>query len=266
MSRVRRLPRRRALPLRHRCIACAPPPARRARSTRRATSPPSASRSRRPRSPSTPGTAIEFQLRARTRSHGFRILGQSIDVTIPKRGRGEMTSRSRRRTPGRYVVRVLAHVRRRAQLHARHAFSVTGAAKAESHDETAPSLTASAAARWRLTLRVGCADRASRPRLGEPLAGITPRRVRGIPARPRRLPRSRDGGGRARPGIQRHELRRLSQRAGRSAAAASSREMRAAGRRRDGRSGALVARRRDAVPAVLHAAPRLPGASCRPRR
>src|SRR5688500_19531511 len=34
-----------------------------------------------------PGTEIEFLLSSEDTSHGFRILGQSVDVSIPKRGR-----------------------------------------------------------------------------------------------------------------------------------------------------------------------------------
>jgi cytochrome c oxidase subunit 2 len=37
----------------------------------------------------TPGTVIEFHLSSDDTAHGFRIIGQSIDLTIPKRNRGE---------------------------------------------------------------------------------------------------------------------------------------------------------------------------------
>jgi cytochrome c oxidase subunit II len=50
-----------------------------------------------------PGTEIEFRLSSEDTAHGFRILGQSIDVTIPKRGRGETTVRFTPHAEGRYT-------------------------------------------------------------------------------------------------------------------------------------------------------------------
>lgn len=50
-----------------------------------------------------PGTVIEFHLRSDDTAHGFRILGQAIDVTIPKRGRGEATVRFTPPEPGTYT-------------------------------------------------------------------------------------------------------------------------------------------------------------------
>jgi len=50
-----------------------------------------------------PGTDIEFRLTSEDTAHGFRILGQSIDMTIPKRGRGEATVRFTPPGPGTYV-------------------------------------------------------------------------------------------------------------------------------------------------------------------
>jgi heme/copper-type cytochrome/quinol oxidase subunit 2 len=35
------------------------------------------------------GTTVEFRLTSDDTDHGFRIIGTDIDVTIPKRGRGE---------------------------------------------------------------------------------------------------------------------------------------------------------------------------------
>jgi heme/copper-type cytochrome/quinol oxidase subunit 2 len=49
------------------------------------------------------GTEIEFRLRSDDTLHGFRILGQSIDVVIPKRGRGEATVRFVPPGPGTYI-------------------------------------------------------------------------------------------------------------------------------------------------------------------
>ncbi len=50
-----------------------------------------------------PGTEIEFHLTSEDTAHGFRILGQSIDLAIPKRGRGEAVVRFKPPAPGRYV-------------------------------------------------------------------------------------------------------------------------------------------------------------------
>jgi heme/copper-type cytochrome/quinol oxidase subunit 2 len=49
------------------------------------------------------GTEIEFRLRSEDTAHGFRILGQSIDVVIPKRNRGEASVRFAPSAPGTYV-------------------------------------------------------------------------------------------------------------------------------------------------------------------
>jgi cytochrome c oxidase subunit 2 len=51
----------------------------------------------------TAGTEIEFQLTSEDTAHGFRILGQSVDITIPKRGRGEASVRFTPPAAGRYV-------------------------------------------------------------------------------------------------------------------------------------------------------------------
>jgi cytochrome c oxidase subunit 2 len=49
------------------------------------------------------GTTIEFQLKSADTSHGFRIIGQSIDLTIPKRGRGDATVTFTPPEPGTYI-------------------------------------------------------------------------------------------------------------------------------------------------------------------
>jgi cytochrome c oxidase subunit 2 len=49
------------------------------------------------------GTDIEFQLTSEDTAHGFRILGQPLDVTIPKRGRGEASARFTPPAEGRYT-------------------------------------------------------------------------------------------------------------------------------------------------------------------
>jgi cytochrome c oxidase subunit 2 len=50
-----------------------------------------------------PGVEIEFHLTSEDTAHGFHILGQGVDLTIPKRGRGEATVRFAPPGPGRYV-------------------------------------------------------------------------------------------------------------------------------------------------------------------
>lgn len=49
------------------------------------------------------GTTIEFHLKSDDTAHGFRILGESIDLTIPKRGRGEASVTFTPPKPGTYV-------------------------------------------------------------------------------------------------------------------------------------------------------------------
>src|SRR5262245_41755922 len=49
------------------------------------------------------GTEIEFRLKSEDTAHGFRIIGQSIEVVIPKRGRGETSARFAPPGPGTYV-------------------------------------------------------------------------------------------------------------------------------------------------------------------
>jgi cytochrome c oxidase subunit II len=51
----------------------------------------------------TPGTTIEFVLTSEDTGHGFRIVGQSVDLTIPKRGRGEASVRFTPPAAGVYV-------------------------------------------------------------------------------------------------------------------------------------------------------------------
>jgi cytochrome c oxidase subunit 2 len=49
------------------------------------------------------GTVIEFHLKSADTAHGFRILGQSVDLAIPKRGRGNATVTFTPPQPGTYV-------------------------------------------------------------------------------------------------------------------------------------------------------------------
>ena len=50
-----------------------------------------------------PGTEIEFRLKSEDTSHGFRILGHPVEITIPKRGRGDATVRFIPPGPGTYT-------------------------------------------------------------------------------------------------------------------------------------------------------------------
>jgi cytochrome c oxidase subunit II len=50
-----------------------------------------------------PGATVEFVLKSEDTAHGFRIIGQSIDTSIPKRGRGETTVTFTPSEPGTYV-------------------------------------------------------------------------------------------------------------------------------------------------------------------
>lgn len=49
------------------------------------------------------GTTLEFHLKSDDTAHGFRIIGHAVDVTIPKRGRGETTATFTPPEPGTYV-------------------------------------------------------------------------------------------------------------------------------------------------------------------
>jgi heme/copper-type cytochrome/quinol oxidase subunit 2 len=50
------------------------------------------------------GTTIEFHLVSEDTDHGFRIVGTPVDVSIPKRRRGETVVAYTADTPGRYVI------------------------------------------------------------------------------------------------------------------------------------------------------------------
>ena len=50
-----------------------------------------------------PGEEVELRLKSDDTSHGFRIVGTGINVTIPKRGRSELTVTFRPMQPGRYT-------------------------------------------------------------------------------------------------------------------------------------------------------------------
>lgn len=49
------------------------------------------------------GTTLEFRLRSDDTGHGFRILGTSINLRIPKRGQGVETVTFTPDKPGRYT-------------------------------------------------------------------------------------------------------------------------------------------------------------------
>jgi len=49
------------------------------------------------------GEEIELRVSSDDTAHGFRIAGTSVNVVIPKRGRGEISVPFRAPEPGRYV-------------------------------------------------------------------------------------------------------------------------------------------------------------------
>jgi len=49
------------------------------------------------------GEEIEMRVSSDDTAHGFRITGTSVNVVIPKRGRGEVSVTFRAPEPGRYV-------------------------------------------------------------------------------------------------------------------------------------------------------------------
>jgi cytochrome c oxidase subunit II len=49
------------------------------------------------------GEEIELRIKSDDTAHGFRIAGTSVNVVIPKRGRGEISVPFRAPEPGRYL-------------------------------------------------------------------------------------------------------------------------------------------------------------------
>ncbi len=50
------------------------------------------------------GTVIEFHLTSEDTDHGFRIIGTNVDVSIPKRRRGETVVTYTADTVGRFII------------------------------------------------------------------------------------------------------------------------------------------------------------------
>jgi len=50
-----------------------------------------------------PGEEVELRLKSDDTAHGFRIVGTGISLTIPKRGRSELSVVFRPTEPGRYT-------------------------------------------------------------------------------------------------------------------------------------------------------------------
>lgn len=50
-----------------------------------------------------PGEEVELRLKSDDTAHGFRIVGTGVNVTIPKRGRQELSVVFRPTEPGRYT-------------------------------------------------------------------------------------------------------------------------------------------------------------------
>jgi len=50
----------------------------------------------------TAGEEVELRIKSDDTSHGFRVVGGDVNITIPKRGKGEATVVVRLQEPGRY--------------------------------------------------------------------------------------------------------------------------------------------------------------------
>jgi cytochrome c oxidase subunit 2 len=50
-----------------------------------------------------PGEEVEIRIKSDDTSHGFRIVGTDTDLTIPKRGKGDIVVPIKFDKPGRYV-------------------------------------------------------------------------------------------------------------------------------------------------------------------
>ena len=116
---------------------------------------------------------------------------------------------------------------------------------------------------WRRALHlvggagVGCAP-------GDPLPGAHAGRVHRVPARPRRLHRSGDGRRRTRARVQRHQLRRVPQRAGDRRRRRDARGARRLSRRGTARSQPLERRRRHAASTCSRCRRTAASRNCRP--
>jgi cytochrome c oxidase subunit 2 len=51
----------------------------------------------------TAGEEVEFRLKSDDTAHGFRVVGQGVNVAIPKRGRDELIVPFKAPEPGRYT-------------------------------------------------------------------------------------------------------------------------------------------------------------------
>ena len=50
-----------------------------------------------------PGEEVEIRIKSDDTSHGFRIVGTETDLTIPKRGKGDIVVPIKFDKPGRYI-------------------------------------------------------------------------------------------------------------------------------------------------------------------
>ena len=143
------------------------------------------------------GTTLTVVLKSDDTTHGFRIKGEDVNVQIPKRGRGTVTATFTPAKAGTLHVRVLARLRRRPRLHARHDRR-RRAARARRNDARCRAPLVLLLGRWS-SPATGVARRAdARAAARRSAARHHRRRVRGVPPRSRRLPRGRDRRGRAR--------------------------------------------------------------------
>ena len=51
----------------------------------------------------TTGTTLQFRLQSEDTNHGFRIIGTDVNIEIPKRGRGTVSTAFTPDRPGRYT-------------------------------------------------------------------------------------------------------------------------------------------------------------------
>ena len=52
----------------------------------------------------TEGEEVELRVRSDDTAHGFRIIGTGVNLTVPKRGKGDVVAVFAATTPGRYTI------------------------------------------------------------------------------------------------------------------------------------------------------------------
>ena len=161
------------------------------------------------------GEEVELRLKSDDTAHGFRIAAATSNVAIPKRGHDPLTVTIGPLAAGRY---------RSSAAACAAPDTISCAAMLIVRDKT-PGTTddtcdasASASGVWlsaaAIVTMLLAAAQSSGVNPGDPLPGLTPAEFEEFRVGPRRLHGSRDRRGRTRPGVQRHELRRVPQRSG----------------------------------------------------